>query len=208
MLWYTLLFLLAGCAQVQVSPTNLGYKQSSWETMSDGERQNAIMQYQRVVSKRYALRGGALTAGQYLEISLADGTASMGPERERLAYRPVSVEMGSQDVCRQVMLYAKQSSGLSAPLLVCIDDSYVYIDPSYQNEQYALGSLAVPVNHLLKQGVAFCDLQTQGLAGLEKVCLTIKLRDSNEARAEKSVWRLHPASVDDRYVAHVQVESL
>ncbi len=207
-MWYMLLVLLAGCAQVQVSPTTLGYKQSSWETMTDGERQKAIMQYQRVVSKRYALRGGALTTGQYLEISLADGTATMGPERERLAYQPVSVEMGAHDVCREIALYARQDSGLSAPLVVCIDDSYVYFDPSYQDEQYALGSLAVPVNHLLKQGVAFCDLQTQGLAGLKKVCLTVKLRDSNEARAKKSVWRLHPASVDDRYMEHVQVESL
>ena len=208
MYWIIFVAMLLGCAHEDVSPNDMGYKDSSWHAMTESQRSQAWSRYYRVVSKRSVLRGGALSKGQSLRIGLADGAAHLGPEREPVSFRPLSFEMGAHDVCRQVLLQAQRDASLTTYLTVCMDDKYIYIDPSFQDQQYALGSMFIPVNKLLAQGVAFCDLNTRGVAGLQGSCLSLTLQDNAQVAQTKPIWHLHPARVNDRYLAHLHAESL
>ncbi len=205
-----MIFFLVGCSPTDVSsPSDIGIKQSAWDKMSDSEHASAMSSYYANSLKRRSLMGGAIASNQQLHVSISGGRAAIGPELVVQAYKPASAVLNARTRCVNLPLYSRENVNDYTNLSLCLDDKNLYIDASAQDKAYALGSVNVPVNNILKQGASFCHLTTTGTSALHDACLSLRLIDPafNNTNTP-AVWQLTKASKDDRYLEHVQVETM
>ncbi|MEC8977714.1 MAG: hypothetical protein VYC40_02225 [Pseudomonadota bacterium] len=208
--YFALLALLTACSEVSdVPPYQMGVEQKSWQALSSSEKSRIRSGYQKSRALRARMRERFMQPGQFLYIKVQGGTASMGENYTREAFKEVAVNVYPGDVCHSLLLKSTINPMRTIPLSVCLDDRFVYFDASSSDPDYYRGSFMVPLNTFLKQGLRFCELQTKGVAQLQQSCLQLKLVDKDGASAyHKMAWKLHHAKPSTRYLQHMEIEDL
>ena len=196
--------LLTGCgADVDVAH-KIGMSEARWYALSAKKQRQLKKSYQKNQKAKSKLvsKTGSET---YHSVSLRieSGQARIVPGKSQEALAPAEVEM-QPNSCRNIGLRALAPQEGSqqehyAELEVCYVHDRLYLDPNYRNDNYPLGTINIPVDGLLHQGVRLCGVQTQGAAQLRDACISARYTGKNKpsrlavqpGKEKEGVYTLH-----------------
>lgn len=158
------LALLASCA----GPTQLGFSQQQWQSMTPQQRQQLAQQYHSLS----AYKPATVYAGPNIQVSLANGKAAMPPFAEKYSFAATnfSIKPGS---CKHIQLSSMNSNNFTE-MRVCYDGLHLSLDPSKYDPTKVMGTAHFAYNPLWLSGFTYADVSTSGYVNLEGASITIK----------------------------------
>jgi len=143
--------LLASCA----GPTQLGFSQQEWQSMTPQKRQQLSDQYRALSSYK--------PATVY---------AAMPPFAEKYRFAPseFSIKPGK---CKHVQLSSVDSTHYTE-MKVCYDGLHLSLDPSKYDPTKIMGTAHFAYNPLWLSGFSYSDVTSSGYVNLEDTTVSIK----------------------------------
>lgn len=192
-----------------VSARSVGFSKQMWESFTQNQRNkygsiyrvNYGYQKSRLARSRskYNLQGGKVA------VAIEGGTARMWPYLFSRSFKPRKIQI-NPNTCSNVLLQASdtEDTEISTDFLICYIDDMLYLDPSRKDSKYPLGSVIVPVNNLLKQGILFKPFSTFGYASLRGSSIAIAF--SNSSFNRENMLHLSRTQVKSSYKKQIEKE--
>jgi hypothetical protein len=177
--------LLTGCGADVGVAHKIGMSEARWYALSAKKQRQLKKSYQKnqKAKKKLVSKSGSETY-RAVSLQIESGQARIVPGKSQEALAPTEVEM-QPNSCRNIGLHAlaAREGGQQkhyAELEVCYVHDRLYLDPNYRNDNYPLGTINIPVDDLLHQGVRLCGVQTQGAAQLRDACISARYTGKNK----------------------------
>ena len=168
--------LLAGCASM---PSQLGFSEKQWKTMSEVRRQEVIAGYDQIKQRPPSMN--RKYDGSNILVYLAQGTAMMPPFIKAYKYETVkfTLDVGQ---CRSIRLNSIDTDH-HTNLQVCYNGLTLLMDPSRYDPTKSSGTLRFDYNPIWKRGFTYSNVVSAGYVRLKGASVTIKaIKNANPPR--------------------------
>lgn len=171
-----LTLLLSACAPV--SPQKLALSQDSWRAMNARQKDKLSKAYRQTEKIRQqwlaALKPEDDSA---IRVKLVSGEAKFPPDYAKAAFRPVEVSLRNGQCYQNIILQKKSDLNDSIDLKACYYNDRLYLDPSINEPDKAIGSLLFPEAPIWQRGFTYPAVTSRGRIGLYQAHIEIKTAD-------------------------------
>ena len=172
MRYFVLLLMFLACCQ-SMDHKHFGMSKQEWQKLNEQQQANLSKKYWLIKKKHLlTLKKSYSTPYKKINVKLVKGSALMWPEKKKLAFMPVALEL-SAGSCKELELFSTGKLS-STKAEVCYDGKHLSLDPSHWQEKFANGGLIIARHHLWKQGMVYQNLNSKGYAALTNTSVFVR----------------------------------